>query len=157
VAWDPPARADRRLEMLLDRQDLGDRAADQQVAHDRGGGPAHRAADRLVGQGGHPQLLAATPEMQEQGDLVTAGGTAVMDLRVERLTPSGVQGTRVVLHHQYGVEGSEGAGHHRVLKNSTVRDTPSIRASTSVGVVWTEKLARVVPWIPNRRCNGQAQ
>src|SRR5690625_7264856 len=92
--------------------------------------------------------------MQAQGDLVTAGGIDVMDLRVEGLTQSGVQGTLVVLHHQFGVEGSEGAGHHRVLKNSTARDTPSIRASTSVGVVWTEKLARVVPWLPHRRVTG---
>src|SRR5690606_9218307 len=96
-------------------------------------------------------------ELQAQRDLVAAGGVDVVDLGGERLAQPGMQGALVVLHHELGVEGVQGAAHARAPKQSTVWAAPSTKASTSAVVVWTEKLARVVPCTPKRRCSGQAQ
>src|SRR5699024_1997518 len=151
-----PARADHLLEVGLDRGDLRDGAADQQVRHDRGGGTAHRAAVGVVGEVLDP-LGAVLGQVQAQRDLVPAGGIDVVDLGIERFAQPGVQRALVVLDDELGVQGGERGAHARDPKKSTVWATPATKASTSSAVVWTEKLARVVPCSPKRRWSGQAQ
>src|SRR5699024_3383562 len=111
-----------------------------------GGGAAHRAADGVIGDVLDP--LTPVGELQTKGDLVPAGGVHVMDLGGERLAPPGMQGALVVLDHELGVQGGQLAAHERDPKKSMVRATPAMKASTSAAVVWTEKLARVVPCTP---------
>src|SRR5699024_452536 len=126
------------------------------IRHDRGGGPAHGAADGVVGDVLDP-CGAVGGQLQAQGDLIPAGGVDVMDLGAERLAQPRVQGSLVVLDDELGVQGGERTAHVRDPKNSTVWATPATKASTSAAVVCTEKLARVVPCRSKRRCSGQAQ